>query len=276
MLIEVQTLMFIILIRLRKREQFSTKGQKIFYFIIQSGARIIFLLANLNMSLIYSGVSDLLITTAILTKLGLFPMHTWVYEIINFMEPKIAAILITFQKYPLIVLANELISEAMIVMILVRTIAGSLLMYFRKNLNQIIISSSIYSTVWILILARERLIILIIFYSSYFFISWFLMERTERRKELPMISGILFFLGLPPINMFFLKVFSIEIIVKRINKEAVYLIFISTMISIISYIKIFTKITITADFYFSKMTKVRDMKKFVTWGLISYFFILAS
>lgn len=198
-------------------------------------------------------VTNLIVTIAIVRKIGIWPIHGWYIKLISRLEIKQISIIIiiTWQKILPIVLVTTIqtrqILQTMILIIVVGTILRSLARLNQKfEIKKIIAISSINNNSWIIV--RRLVSISCIFsflsiYSITLVLTLGLIEKI-RIKSKRLIKN--FWLntiivgnisGLPPLALFWAKILVIKATIKReIPSEIALTLIVSACLLIYHYL----------------------------------------
>lgn len=252
-----------------------TFNQCLFYFIIQSIGSFLFLIGYiLQNSLIRY---DLIFLLRISIKLGIFPFHFWIFNMSLQIPIFCLFFLLTFQKIPLIVVSSSLYNEFLFLILLVNLIWGSWLIFRRKNIEWILVRSSIYSLIWIFIFYFTRIMLFFSFCLFYFFsnLGLVLIKSNlilNKWSRVFFLFFIIFLISYPPFPLFFTKIISLNFI---LNNSVIFFIVIwrFTLFARISYINF-------SLFYFFNIERIYKLKflekKFIIFliGSMSSFSLL--
>jgi len=174
---------------------------------------------------------NLLVSIAIIRKIGIWPIHGWYVKLITTIEIKQKAIIviITWQKIlpPILILTLQIAQTlTTTVLIIIRgTILASLskLMY-KIEIKKIIAITSINNNAWILLRALVSIqcfFTFIALYSAALTITLKIMEKIRKKsKHLIKTFWVNVLLirnlsGLPPLRLFWGKIIVVKIIIKR-------------------------------------------------------------
>jgi NADH-quinone oxidoreductase subunit N len=221
-------------------------------------------------------VSYVIFLLGILLKLGLFPGHFWVIQVVSGLK-KISVIYVLgiLKIAPILLLYQGLIflrgySQIIVFLGLIRVLVGSVLGITQTTLRGVLGSSSISHGGWMVV--SLRVFIVEFYLISYlitfiiFILTWLIINRIERIR-IPIIS----FSGLPPFLLFLPKLIVIfQLIITR-NFFSIFLLIIGSLLRLYFYLKI------RYSFFLIKHTASR-LKSMSFSGLISlipvFFYIL--
>ena len=256
-LLELNLIIFVLIITKSSFIFFKTNlyDQCFFYFIIQSLGSILFIL-SLGFNIIISRYFCFILIISIILKLGIFPLQFWFFKLASYITFLPFFLILTFQKIPLFFLIFHLNLELLIIIFIVNLIVGSFFLYTSCSINKILISSSIYSTIWIFLFMIIRLFIFFHFFFNYLiFIFLISKEKIFSLYSLPYVqnkflytSSVLFLIGIPPFRLFFLKFYTFNWINITFSIFNVFLIWMFSFIRLIGYFNFFLKSFTT--FYF--------------------------
>lgn len=275
-ILELNLLLFILLWTkfITNRNNYSNwiSDQLFYYFSIQSMGSFIFLLSiNFN-QYFYSINFNILIIIAISLKVGLFPFHFWIFKLKNYLNFFILFILLTFQKLPLIILIFNLNFEFTIYILLINIIFGSILNFRRKNLFDLLISSSIYNIIWFFFLFLISPIIFFYFLLNYFIYTYNLLEFKNLSNNIVLFFSLIFLLRLPPVIIFFFKVFTLINLLTFFNLNLILIMWLFSFLRIIGYIKTLFILNIKLENLYKINLNLRYSIKFLII-LVSMFFL---
>lgn len=151
----------------------------------------------------------------IILKLGLWPLHKWFFYIGYSIEGLILSIYLTFQKIPIILFFRITEYKFLLYFFIINMVIGSVFIIWSKNLKNLLLRSSIYISFWTIVLIFSSIINTLVFYVIYFLINnlIFLTKIKLKRSEfnwMNLIIIFLFFIGLPPFSMFFIKIIVLK------------------------------------------------------------------
>lgn len=247
--LEINLISFIFLI-INYKNYFSIES-RIFYFIAQTIASIIFLI-SIIFSLFYN-LFFFFVLLSIIIKIGMAPLHFWVIIIIDKLSWILIYLLLTWQKLgPLILLFkyNNINNNTIFIFIIFSIFIGSLMGLNYSSLKKILAYSSINQLRWIsisLIIFNKifKIYFIIYIYLILINIIYFIYNNLNFIFQLINFKNIklniIIFLnlislgGLPPFLGFFPKL----IIIKLINNSIIIILIIFfTLISLFYYLRI--------------------------------------
>lgn len=249
-IIEINNFIFITLILIK----INNKKLIFLYFVIQILASFIFIFSLISNLIISKELNNILLTLALIIKLGVPPFHLWMIAIVKSINWILLFLALTLQKLiPFNVLYLQNINYVIfILIIIIRIIIPSVKIFTIINLKILLTYSSINQTGWMarLIFIKHPLwIIYICIYTIIIGSISFIMHRSKisikfyqiRFKNFNLMLTILIIniAGLPPLTFFIFKWISTFIIITQSNLTflMICIIFNSLVITYI-YVKI--------------------------------------
>ena len=220
---------------------------RIKYFLVQRWASILFLTAFITSEILFSR-AHLIITVAILIKLGTPPFHIWFIIIIKTSPFFIIILLSTVQKIiPLYFIRNIFFSKALFfISIFLTRIFSAALLWTIVSIGKLLAISSIININWILIRTQIsfKLVFLFIFIYLHLLLGLVLIlnknnsktfiQRTNKIGTVDKVGIILIFMslgGLPPLLGFLIKLVILKFILLKNNIIlAIVLVFLSLIL----------------------------------------------
>nr|UXG58579.1 NADH dehydrogenase subunit 2 [Dermacentor variabilis] len=236
------------------------------YFIIQSFSSSLFFLSSFQYFLNSSLIFLIFINMAILIKLAMIPFHFWIMMIANSLSPNALFVLLSFQKIlPLFIISKNFFSP-MIFIVIMSTLISSITALNLKQINKLLILSSISHQGWMLCLIFKKInfwVSYLIIYSMiiYSIINTFtkhklkflesnILAKMNMNEKLSIISNFMSLGGMPPFMGFFIKIMAIYMLMKS-NFPLIVLLIMSSLINLFFYLKILTP----SFFFFFKFLK---------------------
>lgn len=227
----------------------------IIYFIIQSFSSTLFFFSSsffmLNNTILFTNILNI----AILIKLAIIPFHYWILLIRESLDFFSLFILLTIQKIIPLLIIEKFITKLSLYLVIFSTIFRSILMIKLKLFKKVLILSSISHLGWILS---------IIFYKINFWVSYLLIyafiinsliktcqifniysinkmtiNKMNYKTKLHLVINIISLGGIPPFLGFFIKAFSILILIKY-TIIFIFILIISSLINLFIYIRFVT------------------------------------
>lgn len=256
--LEINLISFIPIIS-ETKNPFLSEGI-IIYFLIQRIASAIIIISIIIRKLIFININKnyniYIIIIRIMIKIGIPPFHLWFPEIMNKIKWNICFILRTWQKIgPLYILRKIMENrKTTIIIITITAIVGAINGINQTSTRKIMRYSSINHLRWLIILIlsfKETWIIYItiyilliiitcniIFKYNILFINQIKTFSTNNIDKTIIITTILRLGGIPPFLGFLPKILTIQIIININEITIIFLIIISTLITLSYYLKI--------------------------------------
>lgn len=249
LLLEINTILFLVILNSSNfKLKFSfldTYNQFFFYFIVQSFCSMILIFCSIynffNLDIKIFSVA------CIFFKIGLFPFHNWLFKLGYFCDYLILYYLVTLQKIPLFFLLNLDFNNFSFLFLCFNILIGSVMIFFSFNINNLIISSSIYVTIILVLLLFYKFSYFLFFVLNYFIFIFFLLKERKilflfnnsSKFSLILIISFLFVLGLPPLRFFFFKYNLVLFIINTCNCSFFLIFWFSGFLSFVSYLNYF-------------------------------------
>lgn len=179
-----------------------------FYFVFQTLSSFMLLVRVRSSQYSSSFMRELLLVITFIFKIGLFPLHFWIFKLSILLSRLIFVLLMTVQKIPYILVLFSLERDIVYLFIIINIIGGLIYMYKRGGPKEITISSAIYGVIWVFFIFKYSITIFLLYISNYLLTLIFLADPTKRSilgKELSTLIIFFIFSGLPPFTFFFLK-----------------------------------------------------------------------
>lgn len=227
--IEINIIVFIPLIN---SKNFLTCNSIINYFIIQSLASSIFLISSILYFIFLNSIFFYIIIFSILIKIASAPFHIWFPQIRENITIKSFFLLSTLQKIiPLQILTN-FNNQKIIIFIILSAVIGTLGGFNQTSIRKILAFSSISHLGWIITLIIINQYFWIVYFILYTIIIFKIIIHIKinfinsinnihtkiitKQNKFQLFSTFLSLAGLPPFIGFFIKIFSILIIINKI------------------------------------------------------------
>lgn len=275
--IEIVLLSFIPLIQNRKN---SRSESIIKYFIIQRVASTMFLLRVVIMLIGVNIINEMLITIAIVIKIGLAPFHNWVISIIEGIEYTNVLILLTVLKIPPIIILYHTNTKLLTIPILLRIILRSIICLNQSSVRKTLAYSSIYNNRLIVIPINKFniLLIYIIIYSIIViivilvlnplkinFINQLVFNEINIRTKIVLWFNMLSIRGFPITLGFIGKIIIIQTIILQKRLILLLINLITSILLTIFYLRL-TFTSIFRLYSFKKWSNFNNKPKiFVIW-----------
>nr|YP_010121530.1 NADH dehydrogenase subunit 2 [Hyalomma marginatum]QRE78546.1 NADH dehydrogenase subunit 2 [Hyalomma marginatum]QRE78559.1 NADH dehydrogenase subunit 2 [Hyalomma marginatum]QRE78572.1 NADH dehydrogenase subunit 2 [Hyalomma marginatum]QRF92771.1 NADH dehydrogenase subunit 2 [Hyalomma marginatum]QRF92788.1 NADH dehydrogenase subunit 2 [Hyalomma marginatum] len=249
------------------------------YFIVQSFSSTLFFFSSsffmLNNTLLFINILNI----AILIKLAIIPFHYWILLMSESLDFFSLFILLTMQKMIPLLIIEKFMTKLALYLVIFSTIFSSMLMMKLKLFKKILILSSISHLGWILTMIFYK----INFWISYLFIyaliinslvktcqifniysiNKMMMMKMSYKIKLHLVSNMMSLGGMPPFMGFFIKTFSILILMK-------YTIIFIFILIISSLINLFIYIRFVSSFFFLSIKNTKNL--FFIFNFKKFFF----
>nr|YP_009228545.1 NADH dehydrogenase subunit 2 [Phyllocoptes taishanensis]ALK03808.1 NADH dehydrogenase subunit 2 [Phyllocoptes taishanensis] len=251
----------------------SDKESGLYYFLMQSLGSIGFLTSFLFLS--YDDVSTQIFSVlSLMLKLGLPPFHFWMFKLSVHINKFSLAVLLTLQKAPLVVFLFFFYSGMMTGLSSVFLVLGSLMMIGSRSLIFLLVSSSIYLTGWLLVIFSKFFWGFMIFYFLYFLMVVLLFQGSEScywmyNLNSKLFISFLFFLGLPPMPMFFFKFYAFDAIMANFTLGLLVALVFSSFVALMGYFKFFFSSFTNKNFLYHSVSKPSSMYVFMSLSVMS-------
>lgn len=271
---ELNLLIFIVIIYALSRKDYKQEifDLVLFYFLIQSIASI-FLLRDFFFSedfFIFN--SDSIFLASMLMKLGIFPFFYWIYKISNFFNLYPLVLVLTFQKIPFFSFLFRSINSNLIFILLFSFISGSVLIFYSRNFIFLMVSSSIRARFWIFYIYSFSFYFFLIYFLIYSLFLYLLFNNYLIESKIGFnlyfnITLFMFILGLPPLSLFFFKLYLIKFFLLNFGNFEIFVFWFFSFISLFGYI----------GYRFKRFYSNLDLYLFTTkLDYKIYFFFLSS
>lgn len=276
-LMEINLLSFSLIFLLDK--EFSSKQDRlnylVFYFLIQSRASILFL-SNFffrDWGSIFN--ADHIFLFSIILKIGLFPLFFWVFNISFRLSFIRFFFLFTTQKVPLFLGLFCSGSSLLFLFLLISFFWGRITLLYRKNFIFLIISSSISYRFILFLFFRYSLSLFLRFFLLYrFFLALaiipFFKGLVSNEKFLLLVYS--FFMGLPPLSLFFFKFLFSSELVGSFGFSEMLIFWLLSLAGLVGYLKFFYR-SFYEDFSLYTINEFR-FKKISFILIVSSFFLV--
>lgn len=243
--LEVNLLIFLVILYISSSSNLydARRQQGIYYFCIQSLGSFLFLLSIFsNFSTQFHYRCEFLLIFSILIKIGIFPLHSWAYKISAGIRIVPFFILITTQKIPIFIILFSCNRILVIRILIINIIMGAIYTYFRERIEYLLLSSSIYITIWFYIIFYASSLMFFIIFIFYRIYLWFLLINSSSPWGYLSTNALIFarfIMGMPPFRVFFLKFYSFSSIFSLISPFYIVLCWLVAFFSLIRYLKFF-------------------------------------
>lgn len=216
-------LMTIVFILLNKRNK---SYRRIFnYFVIQERLGLIFLVFS-------RGVIQFFV---ILIKIGVAPLHFWIFNVTNNIVNYGLIWFLTFQKLPFLVILLQLFWFSSFYLLLLGLLICYLQIFVMKNYKNLLIISSTESFNWIILGVFFSFLNSLYLFIYYFILIVILINKFSKHSyNFVRWETVLVFLNIPFSVSFFVKIFSLREILKFDRFGTLFLLFI-IFLSVLSF-----------------------------------------
>nr|YP_009162835.1 NADH dehydrogenase subunit 2 [Gnathostoma spinigerum]AKM22100.1 NADH dehydrogenase subunit 2 [Gnathostoma spinigerum] len=195
------------------------------YFIIQETLGLFFLVFN------FSFFQSLIV----MMKVGVAPLHFWVFSVTNGLSSYMIMWFLTFQKMPFFPVLIQVFDWMLIVFLVFGIIFCFVQLFLMKGYKNMMIISSTESLNWILLMVFFSMFDVVFLFVYYFFFMMFLMPYFSKKEGLFFNwEMILVFMNVPLTVNFFIKIFSLFNLFKMESVLVLLMLFLMfmTMISL--------------------------------------------
>nr|YP_010575577.1 NADH dehydrogenase subunit 2 [Varestrongylus eleguneniensis]UZM11417.1 NADH dehydrogenase subunit 2 [Varestrongylus eleguneniensis] len=194
-------------------------GSVIFnYFVLQESLGLVFLL-------LFWGLIPMIV---LMIKVGMAPLHFWVFKVINGMINYNMIWFLTVHKLPFLLVFLQLYNFNLVYLLLLGLLVCFLQMYVMKVFKNLLVLSSIESFNWIvmgLVMSFFNVLVLFFYYLIMMIIMIYKFDLEKSVGEGFSWELIFVFLNMPFSVSFFIKVFFLMEILKNLGIYVVFLLF---------------------------------------------------
>nr|YP_010478242.1 NADH dehydrogenase subunit 2 [Nesophrosyne montium]UVI59686.1 NADH dehydrogenase subunit 2 [Nesophrosyne montium] len=253
------------------------------YFIVQSIASTLFLF---SVSIMLVGDStmeasnEMILTIAMLIKLGSVPFHNWVLMIIESMGIFPMTCMLTVMKIPPLLIMHQMNSKMLTIPILLGMIVSSVACLNQTSIRKTLAYSSIYN-VSLMMMLLTNMIETLLFLMTYTFML-ILLAKTIKIMKINFINqmitnnfnnwlkmmlwiNMLSMAGFPPLMGFLIKIMVMQ---KMINENQSIMIFTLVVTSIL-VLMFYTRLTFTSIITFNSLKKWSIPTKNSNWFMFT-------
>ena len=210
------TLVFVVINKamLRYRRLFN-------YFILQEVLGLVFLLFT-------AGYLQLLV---IFFKIGVAPLHFWVFRVLNGVYGFNLMWFLTFQKLPFLVILLQLMDSFYVVLLLVGLLVCLMQMLLMKSYKNLLILSSTESFNWVVVGYVMSFLSVFVIFMYYFILMLYIIPKFEEGFGLNYIGWetMLVFINLPLSVNFYVKIFALSELLHVFNVWVLIILFLMFM-----------------------------------------------
>jgi len=239
--IELRTLVFIGISYSSFKNNFSSL---LLFFIVQA-------IAAFSLLVFYCSSHCIGFTLAFLLKLSIFPFYFWYLNIVYSFPNFILFFSSTFFKLPPLILLITFFTLFNLYLLLFAVVftllTGGLVIVFSNDLRFIILGSSVANNSWFIVSQLSGTFVFILFFVNYSLFLYFLMIDLKSLSTGSSVNNSLSTLsllrlvvlaGLPPFPVFFVKMFTILLIVTIFNRSVfLFFIIVSNVLVLLGYLK---------------------------------------
>nr|YP_010610465.1 NADH dehydrogenase subunit 2 [Cyphonia clavata]WAP90797.1 NADH dehydrogenase subunit 2 [Cyphonia clavata] len=222
------------------------------YYIIQSLSSSIMMMGIIMMSMKIN--SEMLITMAILMKLGMTPFHSWMISIMEGMSYQIMTLLFTLMKLAPMNMISWMNVNLQIPVMLGMMIS-SLSALNQNSLKKILCYSSIYNmslmltsnqmwNIWMSFMTMYSMMTMIVMKilseKNINFVNQMMIKNEKKMMKTEMWIMILMMGGLPPSTSFLLKIMVIQNLMQYKQYMMIVIIILTSCLSMFFYMRIST------------------------------------
>nr|YP_009560717.1 NADH dehydrogenase subunit 2 [Ixodes tasmani]QAB05950.1 NADH dehydrogenase subunit 2 [Ixodes tasmani]QAB05963.1 NADH dehydrogenase subunit 2 [Ixodes tasmani]QAB05976.1 NADH dehydrogenase subunit 2 [Ixodes tasmani] len=222
-----------VFIPMMNTKNYLSCNSMIYYFIIQSMASSMFLFSSImNYLLNFNFLNNMIIMT-ILIKLASAPFHSWFPIISEGLKMNTFFLLSTFQKLIPLQMISIFFNNKITIFIILSALIGSFGGFNQKSTRKILAFSSISHLSWMMTLIMCNQFFWLIYFIIYSFLLYKITNFLKNIKinninnihiqkfsffsKFSMFSYFMSLAGLPPFMGFFLKWFSIILMIEKIT-----------------------------------------------------------
>nr|YP_010878791.1 NADH dehydrogenase subunit 2 [Gnathostoma binucleatum]WHE41114.1 NADH dehydrogenase subunit 2 [Gnathostoma binucleatum] len=190
------------------------------YFIIQETLGLFFLIFN------FSFLQFLIV----MMKVGVAPLHFWVFSVTNGLSGLMVMWFLTFQKMPFFPVMIQVFDWSLVMLLVVGVFVCFVQLFLLKGYKNMMIVSSTESLNWILLMLFFSMLDVFFLFLYYFFFMMFLMPYFSKKQGLFFNwEVVLVFMNVPLTVNFFVKIFSLFELFKLDSVFFLFLLFLMFM-----------------------------------------------
>lgn len=250
------------------------------YFIIQRVASSIFLFRVISILIGVSIFNEIILTIAILIRIGSAPFHNWVILVIEPIDYSIMLVILTIQKVPPLFILYQINRKWLVIPIMLGILVGSFSCLNQSSIRKTLGFSSIYN-ISLLISSINRINVTITFLIIYSFILAILVYIVKINRinyinqmifnefnpwlKINIWINILSLGGFPPTIGFVSKLMILQLLIVNIEIVLTSIFVLTSMLVLIFYTRL----------AFSSILTIYSIKKWVISRPKSIIFILS-
>lgn len=243
--LEFNIIVFIIL-TFKNKTEFSIENSaaSFFYFLVQRFSSILllfYLFWQKNFCI------DFFIVLILFLKSGIVPFHYWVFKLAKQLISVPLVLMLTVQKFPIMVFFLSYNFYDIYFPLVINLIFSFLLLFYRKEYREFLVSSRICSFNWFLLTSFIRILGFIFFFIKYLTLTYFFVKIKNQLYlyfycsyfYLKIIFLCAFMCGLPPLFFFFTKYYVLRTLFVNSSILFFILLWIFSFVCLASYFKFF-------------------------------------
>nr|ASR18178.1 NADH dehydrogenase subunit 2 [Orosius orientalis] len=247
------------------------------YFITQSIASTLFLLSISTMLLGDSMmVTEMIMTTSILIKLGSAPFHNWVMLTIESLKTLPITVLLTIMKMPPLLIMHQIESSLLVIPIILGMLTAISCMN-QSSVRKIMGYSSIYNMSLMLVLVKNLILTysFIIVYSMMLTMFMWVIKTMKISHlnqlvfnefnpwiKMNLFINMLSMAGFPPLMGFFNKIITMQILITENNTIVIMIMALTSMLVMMFYMRMTFSTIITLYSFKKWMTNTNNTMYF--------------
>ena len=218
------------------------KETALLYFVIQSIGSLLYLTWSSLRGYTRMEVRDNVSILALTLKSGLYPLQFWILTIIEFIRATGVTLILGPQKVPVYLIMFRLGGIFLLWLAKISFFWAAVKINLTRRWAKLMLWSSIYSMIWIIIIYQFRGAIYMVFFFIYTICLYMFCKRFEikgKGKEIQSRFLIFsFFVGLPPLSIFFFKVCLMNFGLSWWPRTTIILLWLGIFMASIAYTKI--------------------------------------
>lgn len=273
LIIELNIVIFIIIVFILSEYKETSLDYCLFYFLIQRFCSLGFLYRSYFLGIGLELLGNILSCLFLIFKSSLFPFQFWMFKIRNYLRNLLYWALLSLQKIPVFIIIFFFNFPFLSEFFVICSIFGSTYIFICYNLREVLICSSIFSSFWFFFSSILRINFFLFLLAPYtaFLLVLILAIRNLSYKifsKIFLFISFLFTLGLPPIRLFFFKFFVVEFFLFNFGLLELLILWLSSFFCLFGYIKFFYKFIRTPSRIFN--SKHRNNVSLLCVILISF------
>nr|BAJ24452.1 NADH dehydrogenase subunit 2 [Pulchriphyllium giganteum] len=249
------------------KNSLPSKEASLTYYVIQTMASMLLMMSIITKTvLILANLYDMMIISALMMKMGVFPFHFWLPKTMEGLSWNNCLLMMTIQKMIPMMLMSTLINNNMttMMMLLMSVMVGSIGGMNQTSLRKMMAYSSVSNNGWMMLammISQTTWLLYFVLYSIMTFIITSTMKtynnyhinQVSSMNESPgtkitLLMNMLSMSGLPPMMGFLPKLLVIQASIMKMQMTLLLMIMMMTMITIYFYLRVmFTSIMLTMN-----------------------------